>query len=926
MPGEDYAFTIQELGGTFSGTAGPDGFAYDGQITARGFLSAGAPFTCTDQEAGQPSPTTRGAGVGRARLGPQALTPLVATTLTLHSNGRLVGEVTGLSPDCPITIGPFTAQVQNVALRFATGPGGQEAWLGGTAVVHYTSTDGQQLSASGQIGIDLVRPAIDTFHVVLQGPFVWGLPAESPVLSFQLNRAELDRLGLLIDGQQTFVLGDGVTRTVRFNALRLDWATGRIQSGAILFDEAFGLEVGIDTLTGELGYRAVTPETPLTMNPGLRFDLTGSVRLDSLGLFVTGEADARLHYAGQIHDSLRVAYADGFRLRFDPPRVYTGRADFFWGGTRIAWLDADGFHPDPNVFQLLIPERVPLPVESVAYLVIKRDGNLLLDVTRLDDGSIRLDTRPGQPLELVVPALQGSQPAPPSLQVQLTDVRFDAFWQWRSGEIHATVPPGDPAFDLRALGLPLSLQALGFGTVSLGAMETRGFYLKGNLLLFEQEISAAAPVTALVRTDRTVYVAVELSGLNTPIALVEGESAVRWHLQRVAGWWDGPLAAPGTATYRFELEGAFRLYDANDQVVAQAATQAWFEPAGLTLIGFQSDTSVAPMASLEAGPFYLQVDRLRSLLLTYAPRQGFDFFVDLDLRLGFAGEDWRFDVPLRGVTLRPDGFHLPAQEVHQHSDPPLIADPIPVGDFQIRPLAVRIPEVQVTWGSFDGRSVLDFLPHFDLELTLPGYAVTAPDLASVTLTLSDVGFSEGILTGTIEPYTFPAPGAQLLLGPPAADPPALYIEQVAGGLVRVETASGPQQGLDLTVQGYLAALPYVEDTTGCASVAFQLHLTGRGIEGTLSDFQTCGAIPIGPLALSLEQGSVTFAFQEGRQEAIARGTGRLRIPAPGANTTPVEVQGSIGLDLITGRLLEGAIELAQRSAGHCPRSSNRSSS
>ena len=884
--GEDYAFTLRELGGSLSGRVGLDGFVHEGEITARGHLTAGSPFACPAE----------------------ATTRLAETTLRLHANGYFEGVVTDLAPSCPIPIGLFEVQVTEATARFAMGQGGQQARLDGTALLRYEAADGQTLTARGVVGIDMVAAALDTLHLVLEGPFRWGLPAQRPVLSFLLNRAELDLEGLLIDGEQTLQVGEDEL-AVTFDRVRLGLADGAIRRGAVRFEEAFGFEVAIDEIAGQLTYYTVPVGAPVTRDPALRFDLAGTGLLDSLGLALSGRAHARIHYGGQALDTLTVDYTDGFRLGFHPTRVSAGRADFLLGETRIAWLDAEGFHADPNIFELLIPERLPLPVESVAYLVLKRNGEVLVDVTRLEEGTIRLDTRPGQPLDLVVPALQGTQPQPPTLQIELEDVRFGPFWDYRTGRIHAEVPEGDLAFDLQRLGVPLGLYALGYGTTTVEGLETTSFYLEGTLRLFEQAIAADHPVRFIVRSDRTAAVSVHLDPIDAPVPLVEGENTVFLQLQGVSGWWEGPLDAPGLADFAFALRGNFQIRW-EEALAAQAAVEGSFNPNGVVIEAFQPDEATPP-ATLELNAFALQVDRIKSLYLQYDQQQGFDFYAQLDFTLGFQTADWSFGVPLRGVEVRPDGFHLPAQEVHRHSNPPLVADPFFWEDFRLQPLAVRIPDVTVVWRHLNGREVLSFLPRFDLELTLPGYAVSAPDLAVVSLTLSDVGFTDGILSGSIEPYTFPGEGARLRLGPAEMNPPALLVQHLEGGFFRLETEEGPRQGIDLTARGQLAPLPYVEAEPPCEPPTFALRLTGRGVAGTVDGFQTCGVIPIGPLALAVEEASITFAFGADGQTARVDGTGRLELPPPMASSTPVVARGEVVLDLLTGRLIDGAIALAE---------------
>src|SRR5690625_7365974 len=88
-------------------------------------------------------------------------------------------------------------------------------------------------------------------------------------------------------------------------------------------------------------------------------------------------------------------------------------------GTRVAYYDADGFHFDAaGIIAVVVPDRLPLPTEDVAYPKLKDDdGNLLINYEAIEGGyaiSSLGSGRPPQPLELVATALgeEGSPPTP----------------------------------------------------------------------------------------------------------------------------------------------------------------------------------------------------------------------------------------------------------------------------------------------------------------------------------------------------------------------------------------------------------------------------------------------------------------------------------------------------------------------------------
>ncbi len=886
-----YALVIRAVAGRFNGVylEERDVFKHDGYVALQAALEVGEPFTCAGTEA---------ADLGGADLAVE------------HG---LNGTVAPVVPSCPVRLGPFEVAVERSTLRFEYAMAlGQRAYLDADAVL--SLPDGTPVR--GTFTLDLVTGEFLNVNFRLDEPFDWAVPADDPVLTFRLERAELSEDGFLVDGRQTLRLGPdplGVT----FDNLRIDLETQRILGGRALFDQPFALEAGIDPATGALDFRALATGSERTLDPGVYLELGGTVVLDSTGLHTSGRAAAALAYDGESYaEGVAVDFTEDFAFGLYPRfGVRRGRADLLWDEARLAYIDETGFHPDPAILaDALVPDRLPLPTEAIAYLTLRENDRLLVDVTDGGDGTVRIATRPDTPLELVLPALDPVDP--PRLPVALNDVRIRANPsnpEWVSGTLTATVPADDPAFDLTDEGAPIRLTEILFGAGQVGDQTLAALFLKGDLLLFGEAVDRQGEAALYVQSDGVARGVFDLTGLDAPIQLVPGSDRVTLTVEQVQGTADVPLlpTAPGPATFALTADARLAVNGAGGPAAAAEMTlQA--TPHDLAVTRFQPELLADP-PGLDLGAFALRLEALTALpVFTYSPTRGFDFALqlDLDLEVPLAGGE-RVTFPLHGVEIRDDGLTIPAQDISRSSVPGLHRPPFTLGGVELEPLALRTGgPVTVDWyRGFDVDLALD--PRLDLALRLPALDDTGlvpPD----GFTLTDVGLADGILTGSVTPFS-PLSPVPVPLRRPAADAPELLVSRLTGGLVRLDTPGGPAQGIDLRVEGTLEALPgfTVDDPAACPQpLTFSLGLVdgGRGFEGTVSNFAPCGALTFGPVAVAVASSTLTFGFSNDAQTALLDGSVTVTLPGT-SPTTPTTATGSLRIDLLQGTLAGGAVQI-----------------
>ncbi|TVQ71552.1 MAG: hypothetical protein EA363_05695, partial [Balneolaceae bacterium] len=175
----------------------------------------------------------------------------------------------------------------------------------------------------------------------------------------------------------------------------------------------------------------VPTDTPIPDSNVLRFDTNAAVILDANGLGFSGASQGTLVYEGESYSNLRVEMVDNFSMSITAFRVTNGRAEFYWdqdgdeAEEPLAILDVNGFTIGGGLIALL-PDRIMLPSEEIAYLKIKDDeGNPLVSIESEGTGYV-LSTDDGY-LPLVIPALPDNQGEAFEIQVSFTLTTDDVY-------------------------------------------------------------------------------------------------------------------------------------------------------------------------------------------------------------------------------------------------------------------------------------------------------------------------------------------------------------------------------------------------------------------------------------------------------------------------------------------------------------------
>jgi hypothetical protein len=257
---------------------------------------------------------------------------------------------------------------------------------------------------------------------------------------------------------------------------------------------------------------------------------------------VSGDGGGRLLLDGRDMDSVTATFSTDFALGLAPVAVARGRLDLKRGATRLAYVDALGFHPNLAIFATAaIPAKLGLPNVNVAYLELRDAAGALRVSTEQGANGLRIFTPTGVTIPLVVPALQAGRPTAPRASVAF-DVTLDPFGQGLSaGAVTVALSPADQApFDLSALGLPLAVDTLAFDRDEEGGYR----FAVGGILTLCQEKRGIQKTLEYLASNRVLityelpFNEVVLDFYDRLKTISRGYASLDYH---VTGYWESPL-------------------------------------------------------------------------------------------------------------------------------------------------------------------------------------------------------------------------------------------------------------------------------------------------------------------------------------------------------------------------------------------------
>ncbi|MCX6150011.1 MAG: hypothetical protein NTX22_05760 [Ignavibacteriales bacterium] len=805
---------------------------------------------------------------------------LLTPSINLSSNGKVTGIVENIIPNCPLEIGLLKLTITSSKLILSLDGNTQQAFLEGSGNITLNSPGGQSITALATFKYDLMNQRLISFLAQVNQPFTINLPPQDPVLSFLINSATITQDEFIIDGRHQIRLSDRTTVGATFNEFKMRWQDYGVNSGTVIFDIPFALKATLEN--NQVDFKMVAAGSSLIDPVGILINLPSAVSIDRTGLKISGNASAYLKYDGRDLPNLNASFSQNFAISLNPFRIINGQCQILYGQTSIAIINANGFFPDLSSLTLaLLPERLPLPIESIAYLQIKNGNDLLVEQS-VENGNFRLRTKVGQPVKLVIKALQFDKPEPPEINVTFNILIDQVTKELVEGSINVQVPDNLlSTFDLRQFNIPFAIRNIFFGDVN----GVKAFNFTGDLYSFGSVIKNQFQLSLL--PNGKLFGEVNLDNLNKNFSLDQANKIII-NLTQFSGSFNIQLV-PANVQYDFTLDGSLRmnLGDVNyGAVIKLGLTQNGIELKQITA----DNLPLPPQIDLSWLSLTLSDFTIRSL--TYSNNPGWDFELNMGIQIKI--KDLNITTPIiTGVKITKAGIIFPETSF------PNIQDEVhALLGFGIKPTAFRMPSFTFNWFSQNP------VPNnwgfkFDFQISFPGIT----DLRNISLAITNANIISGKIQGSITARTFNSNFPRLSFNP------SFYylIKELSGSL---DLAANGTQTFDIKIKGDLQ-LPgslQCQGETGLMNLtSTQLTIDANGIiTGTIGSFVPRCPINLGIGSLTVVSSSLIFSKNINAQSIDLNLSGDLKLPSitDGQFAT---TRGNITFDLINGVIKDGQI-------------------
>jgi len=382
-------------------------------------------------------------------------------SLKMSLSGQIEGQIPNLAPCGAIRFGEVSLQFQQSALSLKLG-GGEETFLLSGNAEAVIANQNSEVRGTGRLAVNLLNgDLLAPTSIAINQPFIWQYPKNNPIFAFSISNALLTEGGLKLNGSGGLRVG-GATVNTSFNNAVFGLAGNVLQSGSIQVSAPLALQFFFDR--GEWGLTDVATPLPSSGNV-LKMGLPALINITKDGLTLSGEGSAEMRIGGLVFPQLKQKFGP-VALGFGSVYVRDGKIEYFrtrddGQEERVAYLDQDGFHPD-NIGEAiadLIPEKLPVPTTSVAYVQLKQGNNLLVATENLGGGRMRLFSRPGQTNDLVLEGISGKPTAKTSFSVVFNGASVETFEKL---DVEVTDALNQKLFN----GTPLALKQMRFQVVN----------------------------------------------------------------------------------------------------------------------------------------------------------------------------------------------------------------------------------------------------------------------------------------------------------------------------------------------------------------------------------------------------------------------------------------------------------------------------
>nr|MBX2821420.1 hypothetical protein [Rhodothermaceae bacterium] len=749
--------------------------------------------------------------------------------------------------------------------------------------------------------LDRGATEIYTFSILGEGLgtglTAWSFPISSPFLRYDFeNNQEIDAsdVELFFDDYLPIDLL-GLQTNATFERVLIDVETQRIIEGAILIDDAFGLEIAINPLNDSFsGYKAVSSGSDLTLDDGVLLDLGSDILIDSRGLQPKGSHLAQVSYSGYGKEQWTATYSEDLVLDFSPFTITSGRIDFAADGVAKGYADPSGFYllsqSDPVIAQL--PDRLLIDGGELGYISLKNGPNALVSLEEKGQ-TFEITGNRAEALDLMLPNLQNNYHSqPPRFSAQLENVIIDAATgELIEGSIVASRVDSSSLYTLDAIGIPIAPRE--FRIERSG--EATQVQIEGIATLFGQPINNIPSVTLDWDTDHVVRGTISQDSLDGYIWLNPENQDARLSIASLEGTIHAPLNSP-ISSFQLDIEGQLELL-AHSELAARADISATFDGHGYGTVHYFEATPLESSTAFAFNEHALFIDEISSFDIYYSPQKGIEYRAGLQSHIeSQLIEGGSLIAPLQNTELTEMGISFPNQEIHE-GIPGFQPAIFNQGKNRLELAAVRIPATQLSTNETEGADT-DFLtPEYDFELQLLSDAQPSFSLSMIPFTVQSATLQDGIVSGPILAYTFNEP----------------LVWHFNAGVFEIHSLSGSllaQEGKESENLFYsgVVHLAGTQESSPCETPAFYLTQKERSLDGYSTSFTPCTPFTTGRFSVELGESTLRVQTSDATPSFFLEGE-LLDIASLTGGSNSLKSPGQITLDLSTNTVVSAEAEI-----------------
>lgn len=392
--------------------------------------------------------------------GSTGVTPIAGTTLKIDSKGRLSGTVNNFVPKCPINLGIGNLIISNSNLEFSLNGENQSLIMDLTGNLRLPApTQGDSISATGNLKLDLLTGKMIDGQIAINNPFRFNLPQENSILNFTINNAVFNKDGLKINGSNKLNLGGGTAINTTFNNFLFDHNTLKVLSGTATFQNQFALKFVVQS--GGLKWSAIPSTATFTEDNAARLTLPSNITVGASGISTSGETTALIRLGGREFANIRCVFSNDFSISYTPFKISSGDAKFYLGTTLAGVLNSNGFVPGDILGMIPIPEKLPLPDTTIAYLVLKQGNTVLVETQTVTNG-LRISSKPNQKVKLVIPGMKLGGIHSREVMISFSIVVNPTTFALVDGSISVSATGGGSLISFSNMGLPIDITRLDY--------------------------------------------------------------------------------------------------------------------------------------------------------------------------------------------------------------------------------------------------------------------------------------------------------------------------------------------------------------------------------------------------------------------------------------------------------------------------------